>query len=350
MTGQPLSSPNSKENVHMTVPTIRADSSVVMPHGSMPGSAATNSIVLICPGERPAVHALAQKSPLVLVPILGKPLLEHWLDHLTDEGVRHVRLLASDRPEQVRTWLSEGVHWELKVELVAEGRELTTAEARANYASNADADSRVKPVEVSVMDFLPGAPERPLFRSYVDWFLAVNNRLLQTASAPDRIGVRTLRSGVWVGLHSRISADAELRAPCWIGENVLVGPRAIVGPGTIVEDGTVLSADAEVANSIVGPGTFVGEFTEVKHSLALGSTLINWQTGSCTQVPDAFLLSPLSQCAATVRSDHWPGRVTEAPVRAEFCEVRGKRWFDPTYPIRVLRVWLINRTSFDNRP
>jgi len=289
--------------------------------------------------------------PLVLVPVLGKTFLEHWLDHLADEGVGHVCLIASDRPEQVRAWLGEGVHWELNVELVPEDRELTTAEARAKYASNAAVDSWANPVEVSVMDFLPGAPERPLFRSYADWFIAVNNRLPQTASAlPDRIGVRTLRSGVWVGLHSRISADAELRPPCWIGENVLVGPRAIVGPGTIVEDGTVLSADAEVANSIVGPGTFVGEFTEVKHSLALGSTLINWQTGSCTQVPDAFLLSPLSQSAATVRSDHWLGRVTAACVRAGLHKVRGKRWFDPAFPIRVLCVWLFKRTSFGNRP
>ena len=72
------------------------------------------SIVLICPGERPAVHALAQSAPLALVPILGKTLLEHWLDHLADGGVRHVCLLASDRPKQVRAWLGDGLRWELK--------------------------------------------------------------------------------------------------------------------------------------------------------------------------------------------------------------------------------------------
>jgi len=69
-----------------------------------------------------------------------------------------------------------------------------------------------------------------------------------------------------------------------------------------------------VTDSIVGPETYVGEFTEVKHSLAWGSTLINWQTGSCTHVPDAFLLSPLSQRAATARADHWLGRLTAAVV------------------------------------
>jgi len=269
------------------------------------GSVCSNSIVLICPGARPAVQALAQNAPLALAPMLGKTLLEHWLDQLADSGVRHVCLLASDRPEQVRAWLGDGVRWEMKVELIPEARESTIAEARAKYSANDLSDSRAKPDDALLMDFLPGAPERPLFRSYADWFSAVTNRLPQAASAPDRIGVRELQSGIWAGLHSRISPDAELRAPCWIGENVVIAPRAIVGPGAIVEDGTVLAADAEVANSIVGPGTYVGEFTEVKNSLASGSTLINWQSGSCIQVPDAFLLSPLDQRVTTARVDHW---------------------------------------------
>jgi len=274
------------------------------PEKSNPGSVGSGSIVLICPGARPAVHALAQSAPLALTPILGKSLLEHWLDHLTDEGVRRVCLVASDRPEHLRTWLGDGVRWELKVELIAEAGELTIAEARAKYSANDPSDSRTKPDDVLVMDFLPGAPARQLFRSYADWFMAVTRRMPQAASAPDRIGVRELQAGVWAGLHSRISPEAELRAPCWIGEKVLIGPRAIVGPDAIVEDGTVLAADAEVANSIVGPGTYVGEFTEVKNSLASGSTLINWQTGSCIQVPDAFLLSPLDQRVITDRADH----------------------------------------------
>src|SRR5436190_5852861 len=166
------------------------------------------AIVLICPGERPAVRALAESAPLALVPILGKTLLEHWLDHLADGGVRHVCLLASDRPKQVRAWLGDGLRWELKVKAVAEDREQTTAEARAKYSAKEASDPCVKQGDVTVMDFLPGAPERPLFRSYADWFFAVKHWLPQAASAPDRVGVRKLRPSVWAGLHSRISADA----------------------------------------------------------------------------------------------------------------------------------------------
>ena len=279
----------------------------VRPVKPNPGSAASSSIVLICPGTRPAVHALSHSAPLALTPLLGKTLLEHWLDHLTDNGVRRVYLVASDRPEQVRAWLGDGVRWELKVEVMAEAAELTIAEARAQYSADELFDACAKRDGVLVMDFLPGAPEWPLFRSYADWFMAVTRRLPQAASDPDRIGVRELQPGVWAGLHTRISPDAELRAPCWLGENVLIGPRAIVGPGAIVEDGTMLAADAEVANSIVGPGTYVGEFTEVKNSLASGSTLINWQNGSCIQVPDAFLLSPLDQRVTTAQANPWQG-------------------------------------------
>src|SRR5256885_15071582 len=61
--------------------------------------------VLICPGERPAVSALAQSAPLALVPILGKTLLEDWLCHLLDRGLRPVFPLAAHSPGLVRAWL-----------------------------------------------------------------------------------------------------------------------------------------------------------------------------------------------------------------------------------------------------
>ena len=292
--------------------------------------------ILICPGERPAVSPLAQGAPLALAPILGKRLLEYWLDHLVDCGVRHVYLLASDRADQVRAWLGDGVRWELKVEVVTEDAELTPAEARAKYRSAGASDWPAEPNDVTVMDFLPGASDRPLFRSYAELFAVLQHWLPRAASAPDRVGLRNLRPGVWVGLHSRVSSDAELRAPCWIGENVLVGPRAIVGPAAIVENGTVLAAEAEIVDSIVGPETYVGEFTEVKHSLASGSTLINWQTGSCTYVPDAFLLSPLSQRAATAKAGQRLGRAMAVVVLSLTL---------PCACYAVLRAWLRGQSA-----
>ena len=133
------------------------------------------------------------------------------------------------------------------MEVVTEDAELKPVEARAKYRSAPAADWPAEPDDVTVMDSLPGAPDQPLFRGYAELFAVVQHWLPQAASAPDRVGLRKLRPGVWVGLHSRVSSDAELRGPCWIGENVLVGPRAIVGPAAIVENGTVLAAEPSPA-------------------------------------------------------------------------------------------------------
>ena len=62
----------------------------------------------------------------------------------------------------------------------------------------------------------------------------------------DRIGLRETRPGVWVGMRSRIAGDAELLAPCWIGENVLVGSGATLGPGAVVENGVVVAPNFSV--------------------------------------------------------------------------------------------------------
>ena len=265
--------------------------------------------LLICPEQRPAVSHLAEICPLVLAPMMGKTLLDYWLDHLAGQRVTHVHVLASERPEQVRAWVGEGARWSMKVEVAAEPRELAPAEARAKYRGNDNLGWLPEPDDVSVIDFLPGQPDWPRFTSYVDWFVAAKHWLPRAAAAPDRIGLREVKPGVWIGLRSRVAGDAELLAPCWIGENALVGERAKIGPGAIVENGAVIAGNTDIADSLVGPETFIGEWTELKNSIAWGSTLINWRTDSCTRVPDAFLMCALSQRPAAVRTARWPGRL-----------------------------------------
>jgi NDP-sugar pyrophosphorylase family protein len=231
--------------------------------------------VLVCPERQDAVAALAETAPLANAPILGQSLIECWLVHLAMRGVKEVRVLAADRPEQVRALVGNGERWGLRVEVLPESRELLSDNA-------------------ALMDHLPGLPELPLFTSYADWFAAVQS-WMPHAPTPDRIGVREIKPGVWAGLRARISPDAELRAPCWIGEDVRVATGAVIGPHAVLEDRSVVERGAEVSESIVGPETFVGRFTELRDAIACGSTLVNWRLHSTIQVPDAFLLCSLAR-------------------------------------------------------
>jgi hypothetical protein len=237
--------------------------------------------VLICPAQRAEVAFLSEAAPLAVVPALGRSVVEYWMSHLACAGVKQVVLLANDRPEEVRRVVGNGSRWGVAAEVVAELGEMTPENAAEKYGAPA-----------AMMDHLPGLPEHPLFASYEQWFKALET-WMPRARTPDRVGVRELSPEVWVGLHSHVSREARLCAPCWVGDHVYVGPRAVIGPGTVLENGAFIESKSEIKNSVVGPATFVGQYLQLNHSLAWGSTLVHWQTGLESKVTDAFLLCSL---------------------------------------------------------
>jgi hypothetical protein len=158
------------------------------------------------------------------------------------------------------------------------------------------------------MDYLPGLPEKPLLNSYADWMAAVEAEMPR-AVTPERIGVHQLQPGIWVGMHVHVSPHAELRAPCWLGDHVYVGSGSVIGPAAVLEQAAFVEGHAEVSHSIIGPETFVGKFTEVGHSIAWGSTLVDWKLDSCIKVPDAFLLCSLGRRSTDFDFTRFLGRV-----------------------------------------
>lgn len=263
--------------------------------------------LLICPADRPGVAQLADHSPLAVAPLLGKSLLEYWIEALVARGAKHFVVLASDRPDQVRAVVGDGTRWGVQLDLLPQNRELTPTEARARFQKDGT-EGWLAGDDVVLLDSLPGQSELPLFESYSGWYAALL-AWLPRAVAPARIGAREVKPGVWVGLHSQIDPKARLEAPCWIGENVFVAADATVGPNALIEDRVVVENGARVENSIVWPETFVGRFVAVRNSLANGSQLLNCVTGSSLRVPDDFLLGPLDARRFEPRTAGVMGRV-----------------------------------------
>src|ERR1043166_870702 len=264
--------------------------------------------LLICPADRQGVVALAESAPLCNLPILGMSLIEYWLEHLVKLGATQVHILASDRPEQVRALVDNGARWGLSVSVHPEIRELTAGEARAKYCREKTSEWLAAPNDAQVMDHLPGMPDKPLLDSYADWAAALES-WMPRALTPERIGVHELRPGIWVGMHVHISPAAELRAPCWLGDHAYVGSDSVIGPRAVLEHAAFVEGQAEISDSVIGPETFVGKFTEVGHSIAWGSTLVDWKSDSCIKVPDAFLLCSLGRRPSDFALMRFLGRV-----------------------------------------
>ena len=248
------------------------------------------NVLLICPAEQKALPLLSSNKPAAAVGLMGQSLLEYWLAHLARLKATQVLVTANDRPEVIKDLVDDGSRWGLKAEVIAESRELTTAEALIKYGSNWD-PSPARSV-IAVLDHFPTFPDQRLFAAPAD-FLNALVKWMPNALTPDRVGMSEVSSGVWVGAHSNISPKAQLKAPCWIGQHAIVGAGAIVGPEAIVEDGACIEGFAEVSSCWIGERTYVGELTHIHDALAWGNTLVHRQTGVTTIVPDRFVLSTI---------------------------------------------------------
>jgi len=260
--------------------------------------------LLICPDERKALAPFSEMAPVAIIPILGKSLLEYWIEYLAGLGARDISIVAGDRVDSVRALTGNGARWGLRVTVFSEQEEFAKR-------SNLDGSSWLPaPNDVIQVDHLPRVPSVPLNVSFAHWFAAVRAQI-PYALTPDRIGVHEVKPGVWIGLHTRVAPSAQFIAPCWIGEYSWVGAGAIIGPNVALENKVFVSRGAEISESYVGPDTFVGQFTEIHNSIAWGNTLINWERDSSVKVRDEFLLCSLEpqQAVAEPKSSPNPSKL-----------------------------------------
>jgi hypothetical protein len=262
--------------------------------------------IVICPDRRPGVAFLARKTPLALVPVLGPTLLAHWLTALAERGAKEVVVLASDRPDQIRTVVGRGELWGLKIEVRAEPGEASIAKARLRFNTRA-AGWLAAPFDVVVADQLPELPGGRLFADAAGFFGAL--KAWQPLAGKQRVGAREIAPGIWLGLRCKIDPSAKLIAPCWLGEDVWVRHCATVGPDTFIEDSAMVDNDVDITSSWAGPHTYVGSLTQVRDSLVWADGLLNHTTGSFTEVVDAFLLGDLRGQRGFTRSSSWWGRL-----------------------------------------
>jgi hypothetical protein len=247
--------------------------------------------ILICPDLMNALPFFSHGGPVALVPALGASLLGHALTRLAEAGAKEVLVLAADRPEQIRRATGKGERWGLRIEVLAESRDLSVEEAREKYRPKNAEGWLPEGTDVLVADRLMAVEGAGALHAPQRWFAILQEWLPQAAAR--RVGVREVAPGVWAGLRARIDEGANVQGPCWLGEGVRIAKGAKVGPHALIEDGALIDQDAEVSESWVGPQTYVGAMTHVHRSFAWGRSLLNYDTNSCVEVPDAFLLSEL---------------------------------------------------------
>ncbi len=262
-------------------------------------------VFIICPDYRKHAGFARRIRPLALWPVLGRSLLDIWLEHLAATGVKHATLLAADRPHEIRRAV-EQASWGLAIKVIAVKREPSTEETRLRFTGK---DSTGKVPSIITLDTLPSRPDKPLWKSSAALFDMMLDSL-HGAPPESHLTMRGLAPEVHVSKEARIAATAKIEGPVWIGPRVIVGDNAQILAGTILEEGAYIDRDAIVSESWVGPSTYVGALTQVQNSFAWGGGIENWRKSTFLEVSDDFLLTNLSHQPFAGGRSGWPARIT----------------------------------------
>ena len=247
-------------------------------------------VFIICPDHRKSAGFARRIRPLALLPVLGRTLLDLWLEHLAAAGVTHATILAADRPHEIRHAVDQGGRWGLNITVLSVKREPTTEETRLRFTGK-DSSGRVP--NIITLDTLPAMPHKPLWQSSSELYdIMLNN--LRSTPPESHLTMREIAPEVHVSSRAQIASTAKIEGPVWIGPQVIVGEHAQILAGTVIEEAAYIDRHAIVSESWVGPSTYVGALTNVQNSFAWGGGLENWRKAVFLEVTDDFLLTNLT--------------------------------------------------------
>lgn len=308
-----------------------------------------------------ALAPLRSLCPDFILPLAGKPLVEHLVEQLVTTGIRDATLLCDDRPEEVVRHFGNGERWGCTLAMSAireEGglqrmvraalygvtgmvicmpgnlvvsRKLSAFLEEIAGAGNAtvrvisncnvlalDAATLLSLIEENrfetfdeltelISQKVSLSPEKKNLHlqiiSDLTEFIAVQREILSGGSAEIRIPARSSAEGVWIGDHVQISPDVRLVAPLFIGNHCKISGSGQIGPNAVISPYCLINNSDLISDSLVMTGTATGSHTELTGVAARGNVLVNLRNGATITSPDVFILGDVGSEKAQTAGD-----------------------------------------------
>ena len=90
--------------------------------------------IILAGGEGTRLRPLTYTTPKAMVPILGRPYLEHMLVYLRRNGVTEIALALGHHPEPIQRYFGDGSHWGVRLDMVVEPQPLGSGGAIKQFA------------------------------------------------------------------------------------------------------------------------------------------------------------------------------------------------------------------------
>ncbi len=138
--------------------------------------------VILAAGEGSRMRPLTTSRPKVMLPLAGKPMLEHLIRNVRDAGITDIVLVVGYREEAIRTWFDNGSKFGVSIHYVVQRKQMGTADA-------------LKTVEPFIHDiFLMLNGDMILERSDIEMIIGLPSPVMaiSTTTHPESFGVVTV--------------------------------------------------------------------------------------------------------------------------------------------------------------
>ena len=85
--------------------------------------------VILAAGKGKRLIPLTESIPKVMIPVLGKPVLEHHIEKLARSGIREIYVNLHHLPEIITSYFKDGKEWNVNIHYSFEPELLGTAGA-----------------------------------------------------------------------------------------------------------------------------------------------------------------------------------------------------------------------------
>ncbi len=295
---------------------------------------------------------LTDRTCPALLPVSGKPVLEHTIDMLANAGIKRVIIVIGSFADQIRTKFEYGRRWGIEIDywgtrgeeepntllaqlpkgmqfdstLIIRGdmirsaciveflEQATTRNAPVLHGTShghslgiclcktdhVDLDPLHWPILVQGLPISPDTIiELPDAKVSLMESLAAFHQANLDAAAGRIPGLlipgRQTALGLTQGRNSQVSSRSIKLGIAFVGSGSEVHPTAELNHEVVISDQVIIDRHAKLSDTVVLPNTYVGELVNLSHSIAWGSDLIRVDLDTHVRVTDAFLLADLRQ-------------------------------------------------------
>ncbi len=289
---------------------------------------------------------LSDKTCRALLPIGGKPVIEHAIESLYSAGIREITILLNAATEQVMEIVADGSRWDMRLqyELLSSDtpRRLATADGEI-YGSG---EVLLVPGDLlwsmDLREFLQHAREtgekqvcgvssgKPVImwtdgtEEIDDWQMFDLSTLPQNRGARLTLpNVNSLNSlaeyhqanidlvngkfphlyprgrehsnGLILDFGTRVNPGSLKSGMACIGRNCSIHRSVQFERDVVIGDSVLVDRGAKITNSVVLPDTYIGEMVTLKNAIVWGDTIIRIDSGVIMQLDDELLFADMGR-------------------------------------------------------